>query len=295
MIDLRREKFCVWGFKDRTYYDTFTHIHEAWYRALKFLGKQVLWLDACDSLDGIDFSDTFFITQNCAVQREGALIPRRKDCFYAVHNGIQSGKELFEGLDILPFGVQLHGTPAVERAGCINFPWATDLLPDEIERNKPSRVFNSLSRRVTYVGGTADAGAEIGDFGAACLENGISFSVVTGGISIEENVRRIKESYVAPALIGPFHPKGYLPCRIFKNISYGQYGVTNSPYVRDLFDGRVIFSTSAYDLFYQASETLPAVSVEQLHSVMDYVAENHTYLNRLNTLMTAEKQILEAK
>ena len=64
MIDLQKEKFCVWGFKDRTYYDTFTHIHEAWYRALKFLGKQVLWLDACDPLDGIDFSDTFFITQN---------------------------------------------------------------------------------------------------------------------------------------------------------------------------------------------------------------------------------------
>jgi hypothetical protein len=302
VIDLSKEKFCIWGFKngrlntnsgpivDR--YDPFMHIHAAWYRTLTALGKQVLWLDSRDDTRSIDFSNTFFITQNHIVRREWGVMPLRKDCFYAVHNSIQEGKEAFAELDVLPFGVQLYGSPTVEVEGSINFPWATDLLPHEIERNKPAFPFRSHSHRVTYVGGTGDAGDEIRTFGRACRANNIMFDVVGGGVSIEENVRLIQESYMAPALVGRTHPKGYLPCRIFKNISYGQYGVTNSPWVYDLFEGRVIYNQDVRALFHQARTELPSITTKQLYDVMDYVARNHTYLNRFDLLMEAAEQKL---
>lgn len=309
MIDLTKEKFCIWGFKNgrlvsnagpiANRYDPFMHIHEAWYRTLTALGKKVLWLDALDDTRSIDFSDTFFITQNHIVRREFGVMPLRSDCFYAVHNSIQEGKEAFEGLDVLPFGVQLYGMPvkepAVGRITSFNMPWATDLLPWEIEKNKPSSVFRPDNRRVTYVGGTGDAGKEIRSFAGACRANNVVFDVVGGGISIAENVRLIRESYMAPALIGQTHPVGYLPCRIFKNISYGQYGVTNSIWINQFFGGRVIYDENPRELFLRAKYELPQIPLSELYSVMDYVAQNHTYINRFETLMTGAREMLATK
>ena len=296
MIDLSKEKFIVWGFKNGPY-DTYKHIQEAFYRALKLTGKQVLWLDAADDISGIDFSDCFFITQNDVVAREVNSMPLRNDCLYAVHNNIQGGKERFVNLDVVPFGVQLAGIPDyVEETRSVNFPWATDLLPHEIEKNKPSRVFRSDSKVINYVGSVWEVNrAEISLFSQACEVHGISFKNVRGGVSIEENVRFIQESYMAPALIGVGHPFGYIPCRVFKNISYGQMGVTNSPHINDLFDGRLIFNFSPYLLFCDAKEKLPEISLRQLHSLMDLVAQKHTYLNRIESLLKGARILLESK
>ena len=294
MIDLSKQKFCVWGFKNPPY-DTFRHIHEAFYRALKFLGKNVSWLDARDDISGIDFSNTFFITQNNAVMREVGSIPLREDCFYAVHNNIQGGRERFERLDVLPYGVRLAGIPEFDPNGLsVNIPWATDLLPHEIEANKPSTVFQSRSKVVNYVGSVWSVNRkEIDAFANACFDNGINFSQVQGGVSIEDNVRLIRESYMAPAIVGSGHPVGYLPCRIFKNISYGQFGVTNSSYVNDLFEGRLVYNSDTYGLFFDARERLAKTPLSELHSLMDYVAKNHTYLNRIDTLIHGARMILE--
>ncbi len=294
MIDLSKQKFCVWGFKNPPY-DTFRHIHEAFYRALKFLGKNVSWLDARDDISGIDFSNTFFITQNNAVMREVGSIPLREDCFYAVHNNIQGGRERFERLDVLPYGVRLAGIPEFDPNGLsVNIPWATDLLPHEIEANKPSTVFQSRSKVVNYVGSVWSVNRkEIDAFANACFDNGINFSQVQGGVSIEDNVRLIRESYMAPAIVGSGHPVGYLPCRIFKNISYGQFGVTNSSYVNDLFEGRLVYNSDTYGLFFDARERLAKTPLSELHSLMDYVAKNHTYINRIDTLIHGARMILE--
>jgi hypothetical protein len=134
---------------------------------------------------------------------------------------------------------------------------------------------------------------EIDAFANACFDNGINFSQVQGGVSIEDNVRLIRESYMAPAIVGSGHPVGYLPCRIFKNISYGQFGVTNSSYVNDLFEGRLVYNSDTYGLFLDARERLAKTPLSELHSLMDYVAKNHTYINRIDTLIHGARMILE--
>jgi hypothetical protein len=305
-------KYIVWGLVNT--YHTHKHIHEAFYRTLKLLGKQVLWLDAKSNLSGIDFSNTLFISYNDCVRDELGSIPLRKDCFYVIHNNIYPNMlSSFDGLNRLNWGVHLGihnydeekivfapGTIYYPGSKTVNFSWATDLMPSEIMANKPSRVFRSDSKIVYFVTSSWNAsGEEVKKFEKACNENGITFEwtgKTRGPVTIEENIRLIKESYMAPALSCPEHcDHGYIPCRIFKNISYGQYGITNSKWVRDVFDGHVIFHSDPYQLFYEAREKLPQITLAELYAQMDFVAQNHTYVNRIEALSRAIRIILENK
>jgi hypothetical protein len=76
---------------------------------------------------------------------------------------------------------------------------------------------------------------------------------------------------------------GYLPCRIFKNISFGQLGITNSKHVYDLFDGNIIYNDNEYDLYFQALPELK--NYKMIQDQMLYVKENHTYVDRIKSLM----------
>lgn len=281
MIDLKHCRFAIWGFANGPY-DTFSHIFEGMYRALKFLNREVIWVDAASNLEGIDWRNTFFISQNMVFARELWSIPLRDDCFYCVHNGFPAEvKPLIAGLDTLGFPVM----------------WATDMLPPDIERNKPSEVFRRESKVINYVGSHWPVNEkELGEFERACQENGIELRIVgsgRGAVSIEENVRLVRESYMAPAIQGQQQlDVDYLPCRIYKNISYGQMGITNSRAVNDAFQGRLIFNPDPYQLFYDARERLEQVTLSELHWLMDFVAEKHTYINRLDDLLRDARLVL---
>jgi hypothetical protein len=327
MINLDTAKFCIWGYKNvnaQQEYRTFSHIFAAFYRALEAMGKKVIWLDGQDNLADIDFSNTFFISMDEVVVREAKRLPRRQDCFYAVHNGDQRVRNALGDLDLLSYGVHVRtrasldprvpepqplttrvdlapDTPFFPESNVVTFFWASDLLPQEIEKNKPSQVFNKNSQVVNWVASVwQGAEGQFREFERACHESGIRTEWYgygrRGVVSIEEHARLIRDSYIAPALVSQDqYNVGYLPCRIFKNISYGQYGVTNSEFVNDVFDGRLICNRDSRQLFYDAREKLPNVLLTDLHSLMDYVAQNHTFLNRVDALLKAARLVLENK
>jgi len=57
-------------------------------------------------------------------------------------------------------------------------------------------------------------------------------------VTDEENVDAVRKSRIAPAFTGNWQvEKNYLPCRVFKNVSYGQVALTNVPKFRELFAG----------------------------------------------------------
>src|SRR5208282_616440 len=296
MLNLETCKFVVWGFKNT--YNTFGHIHEAFYRALKFMRRDVQWLDHLDDISSVDFSNTFFISMEQGV----VGMPRRQDCFYALHNMEQQSREITSGLAFLNYGLHTDTTEnpsnLVELAADtfflpptgLRFRWGTDLLPEEIHANKPVRVFRSESRESHFIGSNVP---ELLPFANACRSNGISFEHQSN-VSIEDNIRLIQKSYIAPAINVRYQTEvGYIPCRIFKNISYGQMGVTNSKAVNDFFRGRLIYNPDPEKLFYQAQEQLPEVSLDILHQLMDEVAEKHTYLNKIDALLKAAKMVQE--
>lgn len=300
-------RWIIWGAKRP--YNTFGHIFEAFFRALKYLNKEVLWLEKDEDISQIDFNNTLFLSMNCVIQG----MPQRKDCFYVIHNILgDTYLSYFDGLKLLPFGIHVSinkyssnvmelapqcffepGTPS------LSFRWGTDLLPHEIEANKPGRVFNSDSHIFNYVG-TVDGekSYQLDNFVRACRENGIEYAQYggfSGGrtVSTEEHIQLVKDSYLAPAIQGMDQVnQGYVSCRLFKNISYGQMGLTYSKYAQELFDGKLIYNPDAYQLFYEAKERLQFMPLKELHDLMDEVAVKHTYLNKVDAIVKAIK-ILE--
>jgi len=314
MVNLNTCNFCFWGFYNT--YDTFGHIFEAWLKALrfKFPNRQVLWLDDQSDISNIDFSNTVFISVNVAGMKN---LPKRKDCMYVVHNTDDNVKASFGDLSqytFMNYGINAAATPISkddievgldaylslqpwEKYTSLIMRWGTNLLPHEIEANKPERVFNYESKVVNFVG--SEYPTVHGPFGQVCWENGILFRRLGSfgaPVSVEENIRLVKESYMAPAINNPDHNKvGYIPCRIFKNISYGQFGITNNKHVQEYFKDRLIFNEDTRQLFYDARERLPNIKLEELHSLMDDVAKNHTYLNKTDALLTAIRITQENK
>jgi hypothetical protein len=299
-------KWVMWGAKDGN--DTFGHIHEAYLRALKFLGKEAYYLDRSDDISCIDFSNTLFLSMNCVIQG----MPQRKDCFYVIHNA--SGDPclpFFDGLKLLPYAVHVISnrySDSVKEIGpdiffdetsrVLMFYWGTDLLPHEIEANKPLRVFNSDSRVYNNIGSVdGKKWPAIEGFVRACRENGIdyqNYGGYNGGrvVSIDEHIQLIKDSYIAPAFQGADQvAQGYMSCRIFKNISYGQMPPIHSAYANQVFGGRLIFNTDTYKLFYEARERLQSMPLAELHSLMDEVAQKHTYLNKIAAIVHAVKTL----
>jgi len=182
----------------------------------------------------------------------------------------------------------------------LDFRWATDLLPAEIEENKRGASLLRPDRdTIWWVGSTWHVNErELTTFKRACDDGKINFKPIGAGqrgvVSIEDNVRLVRESYFAPAIVGTHHvTEGYAPCRIFKNISYGRYGVTNSARVNKIFGGKLIYNPDPYQLFFDARERLQAMQIGELHALMDEVATKHTYVNRIAGILRAARQVME--
>ncbi len=175
--------------------------------------------------------------------------------------------------------------------------WATDLLPHEFDFQN---MHIPRERKIWYIGSVWSANMkEINDFKLACQHNNIEFinnNPWGNYATVEQHRELIQRSYIAPDIRGSgvtcdevtdkdcnHLDIGYIPCRTFKNISYGQVGATNSKAVSDLFEGRIIYSSNPYKLFFdtEAHKTDYALITEQ----MNYVKENHTFINRIRSLM----------
>jgi glycosyltransferase involved in cell wall biosynthesis len=308
-IDVDTCKWVIWGAKPP---NTFGHIHAALLRALKFLGKDVVWLNNGDDISKIDFSNTCFLTMNCVLQG----IPRRKNCFYVIHNGNDPAcRSYLEDLNVLVWGMHVstnrYNSDVAEigpnihfdqRHGVLQFWHGTDLLPHEIEANKPKKAFNDESRVCAYVGSVDEMKrGYLNDFSRACQKNGIQYNFYGGYnngriVSIEEHIQLVKDSYLCPAIEGRDQvEQGYMSCRLFKNISYGQMGLTCSKYANELFGGKLVYNPDAYQLFYDAKERLQHMPVEELHALMDEVAAKHTYLNKVNGIIKAVQMLKESE
>lgn len=301
-MDNKNLKIVLWGHK--IYSHTHSYIHVAFAKAFRYMGYEVHHFDDSDDVSHFDFRNSLFITEGQVDKK----IPLRQDCYYVLHN---CAGEKYADLtknkrtiilqvytdDVLKYRTEkLSSCVHVDyESSSLFMPWATDLLPHEIDANKPSQLYNKSSKVVTWVGtvGGGEFGNinEIAPFKKACEENGVQFNQ-SSLVSFEEGVNLIKRSFIAPTLVGSWQLRvGYIPCRIFKNISYGQFGFTNSPRVSDLFEGRLVQNTDTYQLYHNVMKRLDTAQLNELHEMMDFVKTNHTYVNRINTIIDAFEKI----
>ncbi len=290
------EKVVIWGHK--LYSNSFSYIHWGYYKAFKELGFKTHWFDNNDDISNFNFKNTLFFTEGQVEQK----IPLRNDCFYILHN---CNHTKYQELYLIGrcINLQVYSNQLVKsymkkedeyifydfEGKTIYMPWATDLLPAEIDEIKKNVKVNNLdSKKIYWIGhmhsGIFSNETEIEQFKIASIENGIEW--IRTHATVTENIRLIQESFLAPALQGKWQCEvGYIPCRIFKNISYGQFGITNSETVYNLFNKKIVYNKDTHQLFYDAYEKLQNLDIQELYDLMDFVKGKHTYINRTNHLL----------
>lgn len=292
------KKVVIWGHKLHSH--THSFIHYGFFKAFTHLGYDTYWFDNNDNVSNFDFDNCLIITEGQVDQK----LPLNNKAFYILHNcSHEKYKELFaQGRCIFMqvftndcFKYKLEKLEDFiyankdERVICM--PWATDLLPAEIELNKLNLTTINKKDFVFFIGTIGDGvhgnKEQIEPFIKACNENNIEFITLTNfKTTMQENKTYVQESYMSPALQGKWQcDNGYIPCRIFKNVSYGQFPITNCKTIDELFKGKAIYNQDTYQLFYDAQNKLKNLNQQELIEMMDFVKNNHTYINRINTLL----------
>ena len=292
-------KIVIWGHKIHSH--THSYIHYGFYRAFQHLGYETVWYDDKDDVSNINFENCLFFTEGQVDKK----MPRNKSSKYILHNcdgstytEINPNNRLniqFFHKDILTYNFTKINNYTFVGTDIISQPWATDLLPHEININE---AHNEMNRReCLWIGSYSptdrseyENNTELDPFFNECRKNGIAIRHIDPWVSPcspEENRRLVHQSYLAPAINGAFQKKTYyIPCRIFKNISYGHFGITNNSYVHDIFDGKLIYDADPVNLFHKSIEKKNSQNAtEEIKFLMNEVKTKHTFVNRANVLL----------
>lgn|SRR3990167_7915947 len=295
--NLKIDKVVIWGHKLHTH--TSSYVHNAFYRAFKHLGYETYWFDDNDDVSHINFSNSLFYTEG----QVDINIPMRDDCYYITHNCYKDKyyplrikkrcltQQVFTN-DCFKYDLThpVDGICYSVEHKSIFMYWGTDLLPHEIDSMKfKVKPLQQKEKNIYWIG-TLGGGffgneEQIMPFMEEAQKNELRFIHKTM-ISPEENIQLVQNSFIAPTICGKWQcDVGFVPCRTFKNISYGQMCVTNSETINKLFKGRVIFNTDTKQLFYDSIKYLESMDQKELFNLMDYVRDNHTYIQRIEWML----------
>jgi len=191
-----------------------------------------------------------------------------------------------------------HDNPISMDYECIYTCWATDLLPEEI---KEEYISHPKENKIYWFGTANHMNTkEIALFFNECFKNGIEIEVNdpwANPLPFEVVQEHTMKSLMSPDFrssgdpnkvalgeTGTCHKQnGYIACRLFKSISYGHLGITNSKHAYELLDKTIIYNENETQLFYDA---IPHLNNHDLIRVqMSLVREKHTYLNRIQDLL----------
>jgi hypothetical protein len=180
--------------------------------------------------------------------------------------------------------------------------WATDLLPHEIDANMAAlcaqeEAEGPIAGEINMVGMPTHVWTE--DAAKWCKARGIALNFY-GGFTKEsvpsgsEHARLVQRSVIAPALQERRQVRcGYVPCRLFKNISYGKLGVSNNPHLLQPFRDGGVFDPPDMLVVDKHVPTLldKALALggtkEERDLVlrqMKFVRDRHTYVNRVRLI-----------
>lgn len=305
-------KVVVWGHKlgHPKMSNTFAFIHNEWIRAFKYLGYETLWLDDSDDVSNINFSNCLFLTEG----QVDTLIPIRKDSKYVLHNCLDL-QEKYGSIIENCLNLQVYLHDVLERDvvcvdkeqmcyyqksadyskkdhGCDNRtlyqPWATNLLPNEFG---PDNTIASKYSRTDYIhwvgsimGGPERNDDKISELATAAKKDGIT--LLHSKVDNDKAPQAIAMSWIAPALQSTFQVnRGYIPCRVFKNISYGRMTPTNSDTVNKLFDNKLPYSADTTEMYRLGVEWEKNPDYLVLKSLIEKVRQKHTFVNRVENIL----------
>lgn len=317
-------KIIIWGYPLHSH--THSYIHDAFYKAFKFLNYDTYWFDDNNYPEDFDWNDCLFWTEGFADKN----IPLNKSSVYFVHvcpdpaKYINAGVKKFidvrynhlwhndhvykytlDKTQVESIGPACYyESKKYEKTAVINdyhnywtddydkiyITWATNLLPhefnfDDIEYPREKKIYFSGNLSGS---GRCENLSMFTPFIRECEKNNIEFihnDPFSNPLSDEEVIYRTKTSILGVDIRGPEHIKnGYVPCRVFKSISYGHLGMTNSSEVSKELDGNCLYQPNTSQLFYDAMHM--RLDHKFIEKCMNYVKDNHTYLNRIESILS---------
>lgn len=316
---MRHKRVIIWGYKLETGH-THSYIHYGYYIGAKALGLETHWIDHTDKFDPSLFDDALVITEHYAPLRVSPGMPLSMKSTYFIHymgnrkdNPENSdGASLYRGKvgRFLDFRYNGYGwkdknydyvidkSKTVKISEATRFEkgtegydlfysiFATDILPEEINLTD---VYTPKKRNSFFAGTIRDDNAYLFEpFVKALNENNIEFvhnCPWKNPLPPSEIRKHIASSLLPADLRGEVWQKGgYVPCRVFKNISYGALGVSNSLAVHEMFGDTVAYHEDPYQMVYEGLKKMNDKNLIQ--QSMRYVKEHHTYVNRVQDMIT---------
>lgn len=286
------KKFIVWGHKYNNH--SHSHIHYGYKKAFDFLGWETYWMDDNDDVSNFDFSNSIFLTEGQVDNK----IPLRHDCKYILHNCIMNKYQpiINNCLVIQVYTNAVLDTNSEKLEECVYYqknghviyqPWATDLIPNEIQLL--DKITLSNNKIVNWIGSVWDGNGQgninqINELIEALKKHGIEFKNIR--TPYEQNKQYINLSYISPAIQGTWQlEKDYIPCRIFKNISYGEFGITNSQKVFELLENKILYDSNIENLINKSIEYRNTITLSELNDQINLVKNKHTFINRINNIL----------
>lgn len=297
----RYSKIVLWsGLRDL---DSFRHIHRHFYETAHKLGIPCIQVqDSPAGLEAITTGSLVF-----AVDVWSQYLRYTPGVDYVLHNFSgdhplcqEAAEDAILRLQVWTydaFGEEWDQCRQFDKNGRILFqPWGTNFLAEEFM----DPVFNLFGREATFVGAvwreryqpergpSYDLGNEetILQLKQIFQENGLSFNHLTQ-ISDQENIDAVRAARLAPAIAGGWQvDHGYLPCRVFKNPSYGVAMFTNVSKVNELFGDATIPGDSLPELVRNALR-LRKNEYEDLVRAQQIVASRYTYRQSLEAISRA--------
>jgi len=299
---MKFKKIVIWGHTNSSH--THYWIHYAFNRAFKYMKYDTKWLpDRKSSANNLEIIDTLFITEG----QNDKFIPINKNSYYILHNcngkkyntivqfnhiillQVYTNSAIIKIKNPIKHDNFLYSNPEKR---IYYMPWATDILPNEIDdiiQNIDS-IINLQKNTAQFIGSIWDGEFgnihQINQYKKECQNNNITF-FNHSGIKMEQNIKLIQEAKFSPTIVGEWQQKrGYIPCRAFKNISYGGYCITNSKEVYEIFEKKICYDPDCSKLFYKGKKYINQMTKEKFIDLINFVKNKHTYINRIQYLLS---------
>lgn len=324
---MKYSKVIIWGHPLHSH--THSYIHEAYYRAFEYLGYDVYWFNNDSYPEDFDYSNSLFIGEGfsdqnipinssscyfimyCPSPKKYKKVGKYIDVRMAAINFKDHIQEYsLDKTKVYKVGPACYFERASDNKILINndyveyeiqdfdkfyVSWATNLLPHEINEDD---IYLDRENKIYYLGTISSQGicenySNFLPFINSCKKNNIEFihnNFWSNPLTNQQVIDYTKKSLLGIDIRGPQHLKQKLiTCRVFKNISYGHLGLTNSEEIYKELDGNCILNNNTEELFYDGMANKE--NYKLIKSGMKYVRENHTYINRVKSILTILEMI----
>lgn len=319
---MKYKKVIIWGHPLHSH--THSYVHEAYYRAFKHLGFETYWFHDQDYPTDFNYDNCLFIVEgfadkNIPVNTTSCYFvmycpsPKKYESagkYVEIRMGAIDFKDHINEYSLdknktIKIGPTCYFEPKTKNTikvknnyvdyemndyDKIYIGWATNLLPHEINFDD---AYLPRENNIYFCGSISGQGewenySNFEPFLKACHNNNIKFiynDPWQNPLPSEQVISLTKKSLLGIDIRSAKYEKHkLLVCRVFKNISYGHLGLTNSRVFHEELDGNCIINSNTEELFYDGIKNIN--NYKMILSAMRLVKENHTFINRIKSYLS---------